>query len=156
MRVLDERQAELVRTVCELIVPGCERTGAEVYVDALLARMPDNDRGGIVAAFGALSEPATRGVEGLAEVELTPEFQLARALACEAFYSDFVAPGAAALSEVELTPEFQVARALACEAFYSDFVAPGAAGPGAWQEIDFNSPLATRLHKDWSYLGVAG
>jgi hypothetical protein len=122
MRVLDERQAELVRTVCELIVPGCERTGAEVYVDALLARMPDNDRGGIVAAFGALSEPATRGVEGLAEVELTPEFQLA--------------------------------RALACEAFYSDFVAPGAAGPGAWTEIDFNSPLATRLAKDWSYLGV--
>lgn len=122
MRVLDERQAELVRTVCELIVPGCERTGAEVYVDALLARMPDNDRGGIVAAFGALAEPATRGVEGLAEVELTPEFQLA--------------------------------RALACEAFYSDFVAPGAAGPGAWTEIDFNSPLATRLAKDWSYLGV--
>ena len=55
---------------------------------------------------------------------------------------------------MELTPEFQLARALACEAFYSDFVAPGAAGPGAWAEIDFNSPLATRLHKDWSYLGV--
>ena len=45
-------------------------------------------------------------------------------------------------------------RALAVEAFYSDFVAPGAPGPGAWEEIDFNSPLATRLEKDWSYLGV--
>ena len=32
---------------------------------------------------------------------------------------------------------------------------PGADGPGAWAEIDFNSPLATRLDKDWSYLGVA-
>lgn len=122
MRVLREQQAALVRSVCDLIVPGCERTGAEVYVDALLARMPEGDRAGVVAAFAALSEPAERGAEGLREVELTPEFQLA--------------------------------RALACEAFYSDFVAPGAAGPGAWSEIDFNSPLATRLDKDWSYLGV--
>ena len=47
-------------------------------------------------------------------------------------------------------------RALACEAFYSDFVAPASPGPGAWQEIDFSPPLATRLNKDWSYLGVGG
>ena len=26
---------------------------------------------------------------------------------------------------------------------------------GAWTEIDFNSPLATRLAKDWSWLGIA-
>ena len=45
-------------------------------------------------------------------------------------------------------------RALAGEAFYSDFVAPGAPGPGAWDEIDFRPPLAARLDKDWSYLGV--
>ena len=32
---------------------------------------------------------------------------------------------------------------------------PARTGPGAWTEIDFNSPLATRLSKDWSYLGVA-
>jgi hypothetical protein len=119
MRVLDERQAERVRSVCERIVPGCARVGAEVYIDALLARMPDGDRTRAVASFEALA-----GRDG------------------------------DALREVELTPEFQLARALACEAFYSDFVAPGAPGPGAWAEIDFNSPLATRLHKDWSYLGV--
>jgi hypothetical protein len=41
------------------------------------------------------------------------------------------------------------------EAYYSDFVAPGKEGPGAWAEIDFNSPQATRLAKDWSYLGIA-
>jgi hypothetical protein len=52
------------------------------------------------------------------------------------------------------TPEFLMVRALAIEAFYSDFVAPGAAGPGAWQEIDFEFPLASRIDKDWSYLGV--
>jgi hypothetical protein len=53
------------------------------------------------------------------------------------------------------TPDFLWVRALAVEAFYSDFVAPGAEATGAWAEIDFNSPLATRLAKDWSYLGIA-
>ena len=28
-------------------------------------------------------------------------------------------------------------------------------GRGAWAEIDFNSPLARRLAKDWSWLGIA-
>lgn len=53
------------------------------------------------------------------------------------------------------TPEFLQVRALAIEAFYSDFVAPGVDAAGAWAEIDFNTPLATRLAKDWSYLGIA-
>jgi hypothetical protein len=52
------------------------------------------------------------------------------------------------------TPEFGWVRALAIEAFYSDFVAPGSEATGAWAEIDFNTPLATRLAKDWSYLGI--
>ncbi len=52
------------------------------------------------------------------------------------------------------TPDFLFARALAIEAFYSDFVAPGIDATGAWEEIDFNTPLATRLAKDWSYLGI--
>ena len=52
------------------------------------------------------------------------------------------------------TPDFLWVRALAIEAYYSDFVAPGAETTGAWAEIDFNSPLATRLAKDWSYLGI--
>ena len=47
-------------------------------------------------------------------------------------------------------------RALAVEAFYSDFVAPGAPGPGAYEEIDFHSPLALRVKKDWSFLGIEG
>ncbi len=63
--------------------------------------------------------------------------------------------GADALAEHARTPEFGFVRALVIEAYYSDFVAPGKEGPGAWAEIDFNSPLATRLAKDWSYLGIA-
>jgi hypothetical protein len=71
---------------------------------------------------------------------------------------DALAPAAGsaeALAAKERTPEFAFVRALAIEAYYSDFVAPGEDGPGAWAEIDFNSPLAMRLAKDWSYLGIA-
>ena len=122
MLVLDGRRSELVRRLCQLIVPGSERVGPEVYIDALLARMPDGDRELGIGAVDAL-EPAAGDTEALAERALTPEFMMV--------------------------------RALACEAFYSDFVAPGAPGPGAWSEIDFSTPLATRLNKDWSYLGVS-
>jgi hypothetical protein len=103
-------------------VPGSARVGPVVYVDAVLASMPEPVREHALAAIDALA-PASASAEELAEHERTPEFA-------------FV-------------------RALAIEAFYSDFVAPGREGPGAWSEIDFNSPLATRLAKDWSYLGIA-
>ncbi len=59
------------------------------------------------------------------------------------------------LTEYERTAEFALVRALAIEAYYSDFVAPGRDAPGAYAEIDFNSPLARRVHKDWSFMGVA-
>jgi hypothetical protein len=103
-------------------VPGSGRVWPEVYIDALLARMPGADRAVALAAIAALAPLVAGGTEALAEHALTPEFMLV--------------------------------RALACEAFYSDFVAPGAPGPGAWAEIDFAPPLAARLQKDWSYLGV--
>jgi hypothetical protein len=119
MHVLDQDRADLVCTLCELIVPGSARVGPEMYIDALLARMPEEDRSAALAAFETLR-------------------------------------GASAFDELQFTPEFQLVRSLACEAFYSDFVAPGAPGPGAWEEIDFTPPLAARLKKDWSYLGVGG
>jgi hypothetical protein len=71
---------------------------------------------------------------------------------------DVLAPAAGdpeALAAHEQTPEFAFLRALAIEAYYSDFVDPGREGPGAWTEIDFNTPLALRLAKDWSYMGIA-
>ena len=122
MQVLNEEQAALVRDLCELVVPGSARAGTEVYVDAVLARMPDGDRAGMIACFTALA--------------------------------DCVAGGEDALRERQFTPEFGAVRAMACEAYYSDFVAPGATGPGSYEEIDFRFPLADRIVKDWSYLGV--
>jgi hypothetical protein len=124
MLVLDERRAAALRSLCELIVPGSARVGPEVYIDALLTRMPAPEQTATLGAIDALEEPASKGTEGLAEHAFTPEFMLI--------------------------------RALACEAYYSDFVAPDAPGPGAWDEIDFKPPLATRLNKDWSYLTVSG
>jgi len=121
MFVLDERRAQALHSLCEQIVPGSGRVGPEVYIDALLARMPPDQRAGVMDAVDALARHA-------ADLD--------------------------ALAERQFTPEFQLIRALACEAFYSDFVAPGAPGPGAWQEIDFAPPLAARLSKDWSYLGL--
>jgi hypothetical protein len=66
----------------------------------------------------------------------------------------FTAVSSGSIDDHAGTPDFMWVRALAIEAFYSDFVAPGVDATGAWEEIDFNSPLATRLAKDWSYLGV--
>jgi len=123
LRTLDPRRAAAVEQLCELIVPGSGRVGPVVYVDAVIAEMPPPVREHALEAIEKLAPAAEQGAEALAEHERTPEFA-------------FV-------------------RALAVEAFYSDFVAPGARGPGAWAEIDFNTPLARRLAKDWSYLGIA-
>jgi len=123
LRILDAPRAASVESLCELFVPGSSRVGPAVYIDAVLAEMPPEAQAGTLAAIDALAGAAADGADALAEHERTPEFALL--------------------------------RALAVEAYYSDFVAPGRDGPGAWSEIDFNTPLATRLNKDWSYLGIA-
>ena len=89
-----------------------------------MSQMAAPEREAVVASIDALAEPAAGGPEGL--------------------------------SAVALTPPFLQIRALAIEAFYSDFIAPGASGPSAYEEIDFHSPLAMRIAKDWSYMGVTG
>jgi hypothetical protein len=84
------------------------------------------------------------------------EADRAATLAAIEALADAATSGPDALAERTRTPEFLQVRALVIEAYYSDFVAPGLETEGAWHEIDFNSPLATRLAKDWSYLGVTG
>ena len=98
--------------------------GPIVYIDALMSQMSEAQRDGVNQAVDALAEAAPGGPEALAPHAHTPAF-------------------------------LQV-RALAIEAFYSDFVAPGAPGASAYHEIDFHSPLAMRIAKDWSYMGVGG
>jgi hypothetical protein len=117
LQVLDTETARMVGGVCDAIVPGSARVRPEIYVDALLARMPGGVRAAALQAFASLADGDLAAAAG--------------------------------------TPGFLWVRALAIEAFYSDFVAPGVSATGAWHEIDFNSPLATRLAKDWSYLGIS-
>lgn len=123
-RNLDERRAAVLESLCETIVPGSGRVGPVVYIDAVMSEMPPAQREAVTASIDALADAAPGGAE--------------------------------ALKPVALTPAFQLIRALAVEAYYSDFLAPGAPGPSAYEEIDFHSPLAMRIKKDWSYLGVQG
>ncbi len=121
---LDSDRAAVLESLCETIVPGSTRVGPLVYIDALMANMSAPERDAIENAIDALADAAPGGAE--------------------------------ALKPHALTPAFLQIRALAIEAYYSDFNAPGAPGPSAYHEIDFHSPLAMRINKDWSYLGIAG
>ncbi|HEY1237829.1 MAG TPA: hypothetical protein VGE91_05785 [Solirubrobacterales bacterium] len=122
--ILGDARAAALAQLCETIVPGSGRVEPAVYIDASLARMDEAGREQALGAIDSLADVADGGAEALA-------------------------PRAA-------TPEFMAVRALAIEAYYSDFVAPDADGPGAWEEIDFQFPLASQVRHDWSYLGIPG
>jgi hypothetical protein len=122
LRNLDPDRAATLAKLCEAIVPGSARVGPVVYIDAVLSRMPVGERDAVIGGIDALADAATGGEP--------------------------------ALREHATEPAFLQIRALAVEAFYSDFVAPGAPGPGAYEEIDFHSPLALRIAKDWSFMGI--
>ena len=101
MKALDRVRAEKLEALCEQIVPGSSRVGPAVYIDALLAGMPAPVRDQALASIDALSP------DSLADQERTPEFAFVRALAIEAYYSDFVAPGRegpGAWSEIDFNP----------------------------------------------------
>jgi hypothetical protein len=101
MTALDDTRAEKLEALCEAIVPGSSRIGPVVYIDALLGHMPPPVRDQALASIDAL-DPAR-----LEDQERTPEFALVRALAIEAFYSDFVAPGKdgpGAWTEIDFAP----------------------------------------------------
>lgn len=105
LRILDEAAARAVAALCEAIVPGSARVGPAVYVDAQLAAMPAPARAAALHAIAALANAADDG--SLARHERTPEFAQVRALAIEAYYSDFVAPGCAgpgAWAEIGFVP----------------------------------------------------
>ncbi len=121
---LDPQRAAVLESLCETIVPGSAVVKPVVYIDALMSAMSEPEREAVEQSIDALAEAAPGGAE--------------------------------ALREHALTPQFLQIRALAIEAYYSDFLAPGAAGPSAYHAIDFHSPLAMRIDKDWSYLGVGG
>jgi hypothetical protein len=124
MRNLDPTRADVLESLCETIVPGSSAVRPVVYIDALMSAMSEPEREAVRQSVDALAEAAPNGAD--------------------------------ALKPHAFTPAFLQIRALAIEAYYSDFKAPGAPGPTAYDEIDFHSPLAMRINKDWTYLGVGG
>lgn len=92
MNILDAQRAANYESLCELIVPGSSRIGPAVYTDAALAKAPPPLQQAALQAIDALAGATT--AEALAAQERSAEFALVRALAVEAFCSDFVAPGA--------------------------------------------------------------
>ena len=114
---LTEAQLAALERLCEAFVPGSGAVGPTVYIEALLERMPPEVSGFAIASIEELD-------------------------------------AADDLGSLAHTPGFGLVRALAIEAYYSDFVAPGRDAPGAWADIDFNSPQALRLRRDFSWLGV--
>lgn len=104
LRALDEGRAAALEALCELIVPGSARIGPVVYLDAVLAGMPPPVRDQALTSIDALTPPTA---ETLVACERTSEFAFVRALAIEAYYSDFVAPGrdaSGAWAEIEFAP----------------------------------------------------
>jgi hypothetical protein len=124
LRNLDDSRAAVLASLCETIVPGSSAIEPVVYIDALMSAMSEPEREAVKSSIDALAEDAPKGAD--------------------------------ALKPHAFTPAFLQIRALAIEAYYSDFKAPGAPGPSAYEAIDFHSPLAMRINKDWSFLGVGG
>jgi hypothetical protein len=89
---LDERRGSALEALCETIVPRSGRVKPAVYIDAKLALADDGTRAAALAAIDSLAGIADAGPDALRERAATPEFLMVRALAIEAFYSDFVAP----------------------------------------------------------------
>lgn len=91
LKILDEGRAAKLEGLCDLIVPGSTSVGPSVYVDASLAMMPAEMQAFALHAIDTLG--GTASADELRKHERSPEFAFLRALAIEAYYSDFVAPG---------------------------------------------------------------
>jgi len=107
LRALNAAQGEALERFCDVVVPGSARVHPAVYIDALLTEMPPPVRGPLIEAIAELGALAEGGAEALAPHAHSPSFLHLRALAIEAFYSDFVAPGVEAQSawdEIDFHP----------------------------------------------------
>lgn len=119
-----------------------------------------------MGAYRVLDTAAARDVEAVCDAIVPGSARVGPALYVDALLAQmddaarsaalaaFAAVARGPIEDHLGTPDFFQVRALAIEAFYSDFVAPGVDATGAWEEIDFNTPLATRLAKSFSYLGI--
>lgn len=85
-------QAETARQLCEAVVPGSAAVGPAVYLDSDAADQPDPLRQLILDSLDAARSILEAGGTW-EQVAREPYFDLLRAKAIEAYYSDFRRPG---------------------------------------------------------------
>lgn len=81
-----------VEQICEYVVPGSAAVGPAVYLDSLVADWPDGQRQALEAVLDEVGALLADG-SGWPAVTAKPYFAWLRALAIEAYYSDFRQPG---------------------------------------------------------------
>ncbi|GAA3399193.1 GMC family oxidoreductase N-terminal domain-containing protein [Cryptosporangium minutisporangium] len=97
--------------------------------------------GSVAAGAPAYIERAVAGLSAAEEDQLHAAIGLLSAV------------GTDGLARLTGTAAFALLRRLAIEAYYGDFTLPGHTGPTPHETIGFTPAAATRLRKDWTFLG---
>jgi hypothetical protein len=92
LRTFNEREAEVLAAVCEVMVPGSGRVSPALYIDAAASGWPPPQLEAVRAALADWDGAVDGGEDFVRERMFTPEFPMLRALAVEAFYSDWAPP----------------------------------------------------------------
>lgn len=89
---LDESQFDLLERLCDMVVPGSRAAGPAVYIDSVLADMPEAQAKSFVSAMVDVGQHLDAGGPSTDLTRLTT-FGALRGLVIEAYYSDFRRPG---------------------------------------------------------------
>lgn len=92
LRVLSAREADAASRICDRLVPGSAGIGVADYVDRVAAGLLPAGLSDLRRAIGEL-EPLADRADELAAAANTPAFGRLRALAVQAYYGDYLAPG---------------------------------------------------------------
>jgi hypothetical protein len=92
LRTFNAREADVLAAVCEVMVPGSERVSPVLYIDAAASGWPAPQLNAVRAALASWDGAVDGGEDFVRERMFTPEFPMLRALAVEAFYSDWAPP----------------------------------------------------------------
>ncbi|WP_340541081.1 hypothetical protein [Nocardioides sp. GXZ039] len=85
-------QFEVLEGICEFVVPGSAPAGPAVYIDSMAADLAAEPREALCAILDEARESQLGG-GSWQELATRPWFGWLRALAIEAYYSDFRQPG---------------------------------------------------------------
>ena len=93
LTTFNEREAEVLTAICEVMVPGSGRVSPALYIDAAASSWPPPQLEAVRVALADWDGVVDGGEGFVRERMFTPEFPMLRSLAVEAFYSDWAPPG---------------------------------------------------------------